>query len=639
MSLSTGAIAEFLGQKKQPPTDRATFQILKSRVVQPADAREKKIRLCISDGVNSYSLALLMVTDGNPPPDHSIIQVIAPEDSCGVGSTNSIVNTNGKCIWVIRNYRVVTRHSEVIGEPVPLKVQAEAEDDERTPERRSAPPSSTAAPPPKRAKAQEGTPGTSSGRSGGLLTGLNTARRQLFNDDASRDVMQPTHLIKDLNPYQNKFKIKARVVKKSDIRSWSNSGGRGQVFDVTLKDSSGEIKATGFNDEAVHFHTLFEEGKVYMVSTATIKPANKNFNATDHNYELSFHKGTTVSHCQEASSQDVPRLQHNLKTVNDINDGCQDKDTVDFVGIVADVADVVHFTARSGKELTKREVRVVDDSGGGFNDIAVTLWGDQAEMFDNTNTHKALLARRCTVGEWNNKKSLSVSFSGTVTVDPEGCDEADRLKDWFARENATNGGVAHRLQEQGNGAGSRLRAQGTLVTLADIKAVSSGMETSQTFAVEAQFTNFFLDKLTYKACQECRKKVTEVKDSVRCEKCDRTLSPDQINFRYMAQATLADFTDYHYVTLWNDGGEAVFGYSARELKKMEEEDHTGFIKAINAAKFKLFKIQVKAVNDSYQNERRLKLQVITAEPVERTDQERLKRMRAEMAVIEEELGM
>ena len=168
-----------------------------------------------------------MVTDGNPPPDHSVIQVIAPEDSCGVGSTNSIVNTNGKCIWVIRNYRVVTRHSEVIGEPVPFKVQAEAEDDERTPERRSAPPSSTAAPPPKRPKAQEGTPETSSGRSGGLLTGLNTARRQLFNDDASRDVMQPTHLIKDLNPYQNRFKIKARVVKKSDIRSWSNSRGQG----------------------------------------------------------------------------------------------------------------------------------------------------------------------------------------------------------------------------------------------------------------------------------------------------------------------------------------------------------------------------------------------------------------------------
>lgn len=54
--LSTGAIAEFLGKEEQPPTDRAIFQILKSRVVQPEDSKEKKIRLCISDGVNSYTL-------------------------------------------------------------------------------------------------------------------------------------------------------------------------------------------------------------------------------------------------------------------------------------------------------------------------------------------------------------------------------------------------------------------------------------------------------------------------------------------------------------------------------------------------------------------------------------------------------
>ena len=91
------------------------------------------------------------------------------------------------------------------------------------------------------------------------------------------------------------------------------------MFDVTLKDSSGEIKATGFNDEAVHFHTLFEEGKVYMVSTATIKPANKNFNKTDHNYELSFHKGTLVTQCLEATSSNVPRSGYTLKTINDVN--------------------------------------------------------------------------------------------------------------------------------------------------------------------------------------------------------------------------------------------------------------------------------------------------------------------------------
>ena len=52
-------------------------------------------------------------------------------------------------------------------------------------------------------------------------------------------------MIKYLNPFQNKFRIKARVVKKSQLRSWANSRGEGQVFDVILQDSSGDIRATG----------------------------------------------------------------------------------------------------------------------------------------------------------------------------------------------------------------------------------------------------------------------------------------------------------------------------------------------------------------------------------------------------------
>ena len=88
---------------------------------------------------------------------------------------------------------------------------------------------------------------------------------------------------------------------------------------VLLNDSSGEIKATGFNEEAARFHPLFEEDRVYVIETATIKPANKNFNKTDHNYELSFHKGTLVTQCLEATSSEVPRSGYTLKTINDVN--------------------------------------------------------------------------------------------------------------------------------------------------------------------------------------------------------------------------------------------------------------------------------------------------------------------------------
>lgn len=44
--------------------------------------------------------------------------------------------------------------------------------------------------------------------------------------------------ITGLNPYQNKWTIKARVSSKPAIRTWSNSRGDGKVFNVDLVDTS-----------------------------------------------------------------------------------------------------------------------------------------------------------------------------------------------------------------------------------------------------------------------------------------------------------------------------------------------------------------------------------------------------------------
>ena len=94
------------------------------------------------------------------------------------------------------------------------------------------------------------------------------ARRNLFPS-------KTTHCIKDLNPYQNKYTIQARVIKKSGKKTWSNSRGEGCVFDFELKDASGEIKVTAFNDEANKYFDTIQEGKVYYLSNGKIAPVRK----------------------------------------------------------------------------------------------------------------------------------------------------------------------------------------------------------------------------------------------------------------------------------------------------------------------------------------------------------------------------
>ncbi|CAF2145563.1 unnamed protein product [Rotaria magnacalcarata] len=61
-----------------------------------------------------------------------------------------------------------------------------------------------------------------------------------------------------LDPFRTEWMIKARVVNKSYIREYSNMNRSGKVFNVGLVDSSGEIRAVGFDHLAERFYATLE---------------------------------------------------------------------------------------------------------------------------------------------------------------------------------------------------------------------------------------------------------------------------------------------------------------------------------------------------------------------------------------------
>lgn len=52
--------------------------------------------------------------------------------------------------------------------------------------------------------------------------------------------------------------IKARVMNKSAIRTWSNSKGEGKLFSMDLFDESGEIRATAFKEQCDKFYDMIQ---------------------------------------------------------------------------------------------------------------------------------------------------------------------------------------------------------------------------------------------------------------------------------------------------------------------------------------------------------------------------------------------
>lgn len=102
------------------------------------------------------------------------------------------------------------------------------------------------------------------------------------------------HPIEGLSPYQNNWTIKARVTQKSDLKAYSTKNGEGHLFNVTLMDETGEIRATAFNVVADALYPKFEEGKVYYVSKGKVNLAKKKFSNLQNDYEISLEKNTEV---------------------------------------------------------------------------------------------------------------------------------------------------------------------------------------------------------------------------------------------------------------------------------------------------------------------------------------------------------
>ncbi len=100
-------------------------------------------------------------------------------------------------------------------------------------------------------------------------------RRRCVTTSNGNNVIYP---IEALSPYAHKWTIKARVSSKSDIRTWHKASGEGKLFSVNLLDESGEIKATGFNEQCDQFYDVLNEGSVYYISTpCRVNLAKKQF--------------------------------------------------------------------------------------------------------------------------------------------------------------------------------------------------------------------------------------------------------------------------------------------------------------------------------------------------------------------------
>ncbi|KAJ7074076.1 hypothetical protein C8F01DRAFT_1099155 [Mycena amicta] len=413
--------------------------------------------------------------------------------------------------------------------------------------------------------------------------------------------------IEGLSPYQNNWTIKARVTQKSDLKSYSNQRGEGNLFNVTLMDDTGEIRATAFNTVALELFERLVEGKVYYISRARVNFAKKQFSHLSNEYELGFEKNTLIEECLDLTN--APTIKYNFVALKDL-EGIAKDGTCDVVAVVQNVSDVATITSKAtNREIVKRELTLVDSSK--FQ-VRMTLWGKQAEQFNASNS--VIAFKNVKVGDFGGR-SLSFFSSSGMAIDPD-IPEAHSLRGWFDNAGKTEEFQAYQSTFAGGGGGPGFQRE-KIQAISTIKATEVGDTNNVFFSTRATLLFIKHENMWYPSCQteNCNKKVTESGGMWSCEACSKSFpNPD---YRYIMSMACADHSDQAWLQGFNDVGEMVFGKKATELVNMKEEDGDNTFNAfIQEKTCETYNFLCRAKKDDYNGQSRIRYGISRIIPID-----------------------
>jgi len=536
-----------------------------------ANSTIDRYRIIISDGL--YFLQAMLATQLN---------FLVEDDRIGKNTIAVVENMSCQYIMekrlvIILGLRVLQRDGPKIGNPAPLAVPPpQSKPDDVPPQ---AVPSAPAPAP-------------------------YSATSQPQNRQAM-DRANPIYPIVALTPYQNNWRIKARVLQKSDIRHYSNQRGEGRLFSVTLMDDSGEIKGTVWNAMVDELFEKLQETRVYFVSKARVNLAKKKFSTIQNDYELSLDRGTEIEECHDG---EYPEIRYNFVDLLGLRD--LQKDAVcDVLVVVKEVGDLAEIMTRNNKMTQKRDLVVVDQTK---YSTRLTLWGKQAEQFGPP-AGSVVAFKGVRISDFNGV-SLSLLSSGSVGISPD-IAAAHALKGWYSDAGAQASFNSH-TQAGSSGAGGAIN-RNEMLTIHQVKDTQLGMsDKADFFSMRATVMHIKTENMMYPACPtpQCNKKVIESHDGWRCEKCDR--SYEKPEYRYIIQVATGDHTSQIWLSGFNDVGITLFGMTGDELRSLQEENEAKANRVILSATCKGYNFACRASQHTFNDQSRVRYGIQKMQPLD-----------------------
>jgi len=365
-----------------------------------------------------------------------------------------------------------------------------------------------------------------------------------------------------LNMYNNRWTIQARLTVKSDIRTWSNSKGEGSLFSVELLDSSQDIRATFFKEAVDKFYHMLEVGKVYTFAGGRLKVANMQYNTCKSNFEITFDQNAEIHLANDDGN--IEKQTYDLKKIATIEQ-IDANSNVDILAVVKAVGEPANLISKkSGQELTKCDLTLVDDTGVEIN---LTVWGDKAKTAPADFAGQPVAAfRRARVSDYGGK---SLSAGPSCEVNPDHLPEAQQLRAWWQSTGSLQATTARSLSSTMGGGAGQMDPLSNRKTIQAIKQENLGHNGDKPDWISFKGTLSFVRKdkeggAWYPACanagEPCKNrfKVTQTTDGQWfCDKCQGTY-PNPVR-RWIFSGVVEDATSSTWVSFFNEQAETLFG--------------------------------------------------------------------------------
>lgn len=315
----------------------------------------------------------------------------------------------------------------------------------------------------------------------------------------------------------------------------------------------------------------------------------------------------------------IPTQQFSFKPISEI-ENVESNSIIDVIGIVASVNPSVPILRKNGMETQKRTINLKDQSG---RSVELTLWGEfcnregqQLQEIVDSGLAPVLAVKAGKVNDFSGKSIGSISAS-QLFINPD-FPEALTLRNWFDREgkNIVSQSISRDMMPG-------LSKNEIRKTISHIKDEGLGRSDKPDWiTLKGTITFIKTDSFCYTACplmigdRQCNRKVTQSATSRwQCDRCNQEF--EECDYRYLLQCQVQDHTGLTWVTAFQESGEEILGYPAKEMYMMKNEvqDEERFADVMRRSLFMQFLLKLKIKEEIYGDEQRVKITIVKAEKV------------------------